>query len=74
MIGQSKELIVKEKPAPEEDEEEPMPDEEKEKTAEGEEKGKEEPKVEEKPQPELLLAASLPKVCSLCIYHFVIFA
>ena len=60
-VGQSKELVVKEKPAPEEDEGEPMVDEEKDKVPE-EEKDKDGSKVEEKPQPEMLLLTSAPKV------------
>ena len=77
VIGQSKELIVKEKPAPEEDEEETMADEEKDKPDEGEEeKDKEEPKVVEKEepkvvekaqQPEMLLVASAPKVLMIIV-------
>ena len=79
MIGQSKELIVKEKPAPEEDEGETMTDEEKDKPAEGEEekdkpaegeeeKTKEEPKLEKAQQPEMLLLASAPKVSMTTVY------
>ena len=67
LIGQSKELVVKEKPAPEDDEGETMADEEKEKTtAEGEEE-KDKEEVEEKPQSDLLLLASAPKVYSFYI-------
>lgn len=63
IIGQSKELIVKEKAAPEDDEGEPMTEEGQEKATEGEEeKSKEEAKVEEKTQPEMLLLTSVPKV------------
>ena len=55
MTGQSKELVVKENPAPEEDKGETKVEEDKPAEWE-EEKAKEEPKVEEKvQQPEILL-------------------
>ena len=59
MLGQSKELVVKEKPAPVENEDEAMIEE---KVVVEVDKEIEQSKVEEKTQPELLLLTSAPKV------------